>query len=120
MWASVAVLISSIAAAVELFLSPAPWHPLAGAVLGSSLVVIAAVAITAIVVENSRLGYWLAVFTLLAQALVAMRHPITPTWWVATALLAIASVLVSDPRLGVGYEGVAVQLRCRFWRSWWR
>ena len=105
MWASAAVLISSVAAAVQLFLSPAPWHQLAASVLGCSLVVMAAVSVTAIVVENSRLGYWLSVFTLLTQAVVAIRHPINLIWWVATALLGVAAVLVSDPRLGGWVRG---------------
>lgn len=107
MLAALVVVASALTTGAVLFLSPAPWHAQAAAVLGSSVVVLAAVAVVAIVVENSRLGYALAVATLAIEIVVTIRRPIDPWWWVLVVLMAGVAVLLSDPGLGGWVRGRA-------------
>ncbi len=100
LWASAALLATSLVTTVLLIVSPDPWHPTTVIILAGCLVIWAAVAVVAILLENSRLGYFLGLFSLLISAVIALMTRITPIWWVAIGLLAIAAILFGEPTLG--------------------
>jgi len=85
---------------VALFIEPAPWTEIAGAVLGAGLVVVTAVAVTAVMIESSRFGYWLGVSGAGLMLVIAGIRPIDTAWIVAATFTAIAGVLMADRRLG--------------------
>ena len=99
-WASVCLLSAAVAWAVALVIEPAPWTESAGAVLGAGLVVVSAVAVTAVMIESSRFGYWLGVSGAGLMLVVAAVREIDPAWIIAAALTTIAGVLMADRRLG--------------------
>ena len=99
-WASVALLLAAVGWAVALAIEPAPWDVNVAAVLGASLLAIIAVAVTAVLVEGSRLGYWLGVSGLGSMLAIAALRATDPAWAVAISLTAVAGVLMADRRLG--------------------
>ena len=99
-WASVALLSAAVAWAVALLIEPAPWTEMAGAALGTGLVVVIAVAVTAVVIESSRFGYWLGVAGAGLMLVIAGVRAIDAAWVTAVTLTMIAGVLLADRRLG--------------------
>jgi hypothetical protein len=99
-WASLALLLAGVAWALALFIEPAPWTESAAAVLGAGLVVVSAVAVTAVMIESSRFGYWLGVSGAGLMLVVAGIRSIDPAWITAATLTTIAGVLLADRRLG--------------------
>ncbi len=100
LWASGALLATALVTSVLLVAPRGSWHPTTAVVLAASLVIWAAVAVVAILLENSRLGYFLGLFALLISAVIAVLQPISLLWWAVVALLAIAALLFSDTSLG--------------------
>lgn len=100
LWASIALVLASIAWAVALFIEPSPWDATVAAVIASGLLVMVAVSIVAIMIENSRFGYWLGVSGLGLMLVVAGLRAIDPAWVIAVALTTVAGVLIADRRLG--------------------
>jgi hypothetical protein len=99
-WASVALLLAAVAWAIALFIEPAPWTESAGAVLGAGLVVVTAVAVTAVMIESSRLGYGLGVSGAGLMLVIAGVRAIDAAWVIAVTLTMISGVLLADRRLG--------------------
>lgn len=99
-WASVGLLSAAVAWAIALIIEPAPWSESAGAVLGAGLVVVSAVAVTSVMLESSRFGYWLGVSGAGLMLVVAGIRAIDTAWIIAAALTTIAGVLMADRRLG--------------------
>jgi hypothetical protein len=99
-WASVALLLAAVAWAIALFIEPAPWTESAGAVLGAGLVVVTAVAVTAVMIESSRLGYGLGVSGAGLMLVIAGVRTIDAAWVIAVTLTMISGVLLADRRLG--------------------
>ena len=93
-------MLAAVAWGVALIVEAAPWDTNGAAVLAAGLVVIAAVAVTAILVESSRLGYWLAVAGVGLMLAIAGSRAMDPAWVVAVSLTAAAGVLMADRRLG--------------------
>lgn len=99
-WASIAVLLAAVAWAVALIIEPAPWDMDVATVLAAGLLVITAVALTAILVESSRLGYWLAVSGVGLMLVIAGVREVDPAWAVAISITGVAGILLADRRLG--------------------
>jgi hypothetical protein len=99
-WACVGLLSAAVAWAVALFIEAAPWTEIGGAVVGAGLVVVTAVAVTAVMVESSLFGYWLGVAGAGLMLVIAGMREIDTAWIVAVSLTAIAGVLMADKRLG--------------------
>jgi hypothetical protein len=99
-WASVGILSAAVAWTMALFIESAPWTKSAGAVLGAGLVVVSAVAVTAVMIESSRFGYWLGVSGAGLMLVVAGIRAIDTAWIIAATLTAVAGVLLADRRLG--------------------
>lgn len=99
LWAAGALLATSLVTNGLLVVSPGPWHTTTVIVLAASLVIWAAVAVVTILLENSRLGYFLGLFVLGICAVIAGLLPISTLWWIAAVILAIAAFLLSDPTL---------------------
>ena len=99
-WASVGLLSAAVAWAVALFIESAPWTDSAGAILASGLVVLSAVAVTGVMIESSRFGYWLGVSGAGLMLVIAAIREIDPAWIIAATLTTIAGVLMADRRLG--------------------
>ena len=98
--ASVALLSAAVAWAVALFIDHEPWTETAGAVLGTGVVVVIAVAVTAVMIENSRFGYWLGVSGGGLMLVIAGIRSIDAAWFTAVTLTAVGGVLLADRRLG--------------------
>ena len=62
--------------------------------------VLIAVAVTAVMIENSRLGYWLGVSGVGLMLVIAGIRHIDAAWVTAVALTAVGGVLLADRRLG--------------------
>ncbi len=99
-WASIALLFAAFGWAAALVIEPAPWIESTAAVLGAGLMLTCAVAVTAVLIEHSRFGYWLGIFGVGLMAAIAGLRSIDATWVVAIVLMTIAGVLFADPRLG--------------------
>lgn len=95
-----ALLLAALAWAVALLIDPAPWTESAGAVLGAGLVVVIAVAVTAVMIESSRFGYWLGVSGAGLMLVIAGVRAIDTSWVIAVTLTMFAGVLLADRRLG--------------------
>ena len=115
LWASVAVLTAAVAWAVALLIDPDPWTESAGAVLGTGLVVVTAVAVTAVMIENSRFGYWLGVSGAGLMLVIAGIRAIDTAWVTAVILTAVGGVLLADRRLGgwIRMEGPVAPIPAR-------
>jgi len=83
-----------------LFIEPAPWTEIAAAVLGAGLVVVTAVAVTAVMIESSRFGYWLGMSGGGLMLVIAGIRAIDAAWIAAAILTTIAGVFMADRRLG--------------------
>ena len=99
-WASVGLLSAGVAWAVALLIEPAPWAESPGAVLGAGLVVVSAVAVTSVMIESNRFGYWLGVSGAGLMLVIAGIRAIDTAWIIAAMLTTIAGVLLADRRLG--------------------
>lgn len=86
--------------ATLLVVEPERWHPTTAVIISACLVIWATVAVVAILLEHSRLGYRLGIFVLVFSAVIAVLHHISPIWWVAVALIAVSALLTTDPTLG--------------------
>jgi hypothetical protein len=62
--------------------------------------VVTAIAVVAVMIENSRFGYWLGVSGVGLMLAVAGLRAIDTTWVIAIALTTVAGVLMADRRLG--------------------
>ena len=62
--------------------------------------VVSAVAVTAVMIESSRFGYWLGVSGAGLMLVIAAIRAIDTAWITAAALTTIAGVLMADRRLG--------------------
>lgn len=62
--------------------------------------VVSAVAVTAVMIESSRFGYWLGVSGAGLMLVVAAIRKIDPAWIIAATLTTVAGVLLADRRLG--------------------
>jgi hypothetical protein len=82
-----------------LFDRPAPWHRDTAFILIAALLVVTALAIAAILIESSRIGYRLGVATLVVEATVALLHSRSPGWYVGAVLIGASSFFFAD-RLG--------------------
>lgn len=100
LWAGGALLVTALATSVLLVASSAPWNPTTATVLAASVVIWAAVAVTAILLEHSRMGYFLGLSVLLMSAVISLVRPMSTLWWITVALVAVAGLVFSDPSLG--------------------
>jgi hypothetical protein len=99
-WASMALLLAAVAWAIALIIKPAPWDIDVAAVVAAGLLVMTAVAVTAILVESSRLGYWLGVSGVGLMLVIAGVREVDPAWVVAISVTGVAGILLADHRLG--------------------
>ena len=104
-WATTALLLAAVAWAVALIVEPAPWEVDVAAVLAAGLLVVTAVALTAILVESSRLGYWLGVSCVVIMLIIAGVREVDPAWVVAVSVTGVAGILLADRRLGGWIRG---------------
>ncbi len=100
LWASISLLLAAVAWAVALLIEPAPWSDSAAAVIASGLLVTASVSVVAVMVESSRLGYWLGVSALGLMLIIAGLRSLDIVWVLATGLTALGGVLMADRKLG--------------------
>ena len=100
LWAAATLLATALAVSALLVIDPAPWDPTTALVLAASILSWTAIAIVAILLENSRLGYRLALLVLITCAATTLVHRIIPLWWATIAGLALAGVGFGDPGLG--------------------
>ena len=100
LWAAVALLVAAVAWALALVIEPAPWSESAAVVIASGLLVTVAVSVVAVMVESSRLGYWLGVFALGLMLIIAGLRSLDAVWGIATAFTAGGALLMADRRLG--------------------
>lgn len=98
--AALLVIVSAIIWSWVVVDDPNPWHRDTATILAASLIVIAAFAVAGILIENSRLGYWLAVATIAAEAVIALLHRQSVSWYVGVGFLGFGAFLLSDPALG--------------------
>ena len=99
-WASGCLLLSAIAWGVALFVGSGPWDAQAAGVIAVGLVVTVAVAVAAVMLESSRVSYWLGASVLADMLLIAALRPADGLWVAAVSLTAISAVLMADRRLG--------------------
>src|SRR5687767_14052894 len=99
-WASVVLLMAAVVWAVALFMRPAPWNESTAVVIAAGLLVTVAVSVVAVMVESSRLGYWLGVSALGLMLAIAGLRPLDWVWVVATALTAVSALLMAHRSLG--------------------
>lgn len=100
LWTCGTLLASVMGTATLLVVEPEPWHPTTAVIISACLVIWATVAVVAILLEHSRLGYRLGIFVLVFSAVIAVLHRISPIWWIAVALIAVSALLTTDPTLG--------------------
>ena len=99
-FAAASTLISSLIWSALLVLIPGEWSVEASVVVGCGLLVMAVVAVAAVLVQGSPLGYWLAVAVVALEAVIAFGRPLAPGWWVGVGAMAVAAVSLVDPSLG--------------------
>jgi hypothetical protein len=99
-WASGCLLLSAIAWGVALFVESGPWDSAAAGVMAVGLVVTVTVAVAAVMLESSRVGYWLGGSVLPVMLVIAALRPADGPWVAAVSLTAISAVLMADRRLG--------------------
>ena len=100
LWACVALLLAAVAWATALFIEPAPWSENAAVVIAAGLLVTVAVAIGAVMIESSRMGYRLGIFALGLMLIIGGLRSLDVVWAIATALTALSALLMADRRLG--------------------
>ncbi|HUO46838.1 MAG TPA: hypothetical protein VM470_08395 [Acidimicrobiia bacterium] len=98
--ASFFVIASALVWAATLAADPGIWDPGAALIMGAGLIVAGSVAIAAILVQSSPLGYRLGWGLLAFEALIALLRPLSPAWAVGVALIAGAGVAMVDSTLG--------------------
>ncbi|MGH8935665.1 MAG: hypothetical protein ACRDXD_05295 [Acidimicrobiia bacterium] len=81
------------------FLTGGPLAPDSGALLGTDLLLLSAVAATGVLLAHARWARRLAYGTLAAEGALAVVMPIGPWWWAALASTAAALMAVSGPWL---------------------
>lgn len=84
---------------------PRPWQRGTAFVLIASLLIASALAVVAILIESSRLGYRLGVATVVIEATIALLHQRTTPWYIGVVLIAATSFALADPRLGGWIRG---------------
>jgi hypothetical protein len=99
-WAAAVLLLAAVAWAVALFIEPAPWSESAAVVIASGLLVTVAVSIVAVMVDNSRMGYWLGVSGLGLMLVIAGLRRLDAFWVIAISFTALGALLMADRRLG--------------------
>ena len=100
LWASISLLLAALAWATALLVAPAPWTESAAAVIASGLLVTVSVSIAAVMIESSRLGYWLGVSALGLMLVIAGLRRLDTAWVIAVASTGVGFVLMADRRLG--------------------
>ena len=95
-----ALLLASVAWAIALLVDSGQWGAEAGGVIGAGVVVVVAVSVAAMMIENSRLGYWLGVSAVVIMLAVAAFRSVDAYWVSAVSLTGAAGVLMADRRLG--------------------
>ena len=100
LWACVALLLAAMGWAVALFVEPAPWSESAALVIAAGLLVTVAVAVAAVMIESSRMGYWLGVSALGLMLIIGGLRALDAVWAIASALTALGALLMADHRLG--------------------
>ena len=95
-----ALLLAAMAWAVALFVEPAPWSESAALVIAVGLLVTVAVAVVAVMIESSRMGYWLGVSALGLMLIIGGLRALDGVWAIASALTALSALLMADHRLG--------------------
>lgn len=98
--AAAATLAGSLIWAALLVVSPGWWSAPAALVVGSGLLLTASVAVTGILLQSSRLSYWLAVSVVAQEAVIALRQSLSSLWWVGVGAMLLAAVALADPSLG--------------------
>lgn len=104
-WATLSTLACCLTWAWVLVDEPRPWHRDTSFVLVASLLIASALAVVAILIESSRLGYRLGVATVVVEATIAVLHERTTPWYFGVLLIALSSFLLADPRLGGWIRG---------------
>jgi hypothetical protein len=93
-------LLAALAWGFHLASHPDPWTEEAAMVLAVGLVAGAVVAMVAIIVQHSRLGYRLAWAPIGLTVPLLVWGSITWTWWVGVVVTVVAVVALADRRLG--------------------
>jgi hypothetical protein len=100
LWAAIVLLLAAAAWAAALFIEPAPWGESAAVVIAAGLLITASVAVVAMMIDNSRLGYWVGVSALGLMLIVAGLQRLDAFWVIAISSTALGAVLMADRRLG--------------------
>jgi hypothetical protein len=100
LWAAVVLLLAAVAWAAALLIEPASWGESAAAVIAAGLLITASVAVVAMMVDNSRLGYWVGVSALGLMLVVAGMRRLDAFWVIAISFTALGALLMADRRLG--------------------
>ncbi|HKX75276.1 MAG TPA: hypothetical protein VJR05_07785 [Acidimicrobiia bacterium] len=95
-----ATMAASLIWAALLVFFPGSWSAPAALVVGCGMLLTASVAVAGILLQSSRLGYWLAVSVVTQQAVIALRQSLSPLWWVGVGVMVVAAVALADPSLG--------------------
>ncbi len=99
-WAAGVLLFAAVAWAVALFIEPAPWNESTAVVIGAGLLITASVAVVAMMIDNSRLGYWVGVSALGLMLVIAGLRRLDAFWVIAISSTALGALLMADRRLG--------------------
>lgn len=99
------LLVSTVAWMTDLVTSPGPFSPDAGALLGADLVVVGAVAATAITLGHARWALRTGVTTATAGLALALVLPVDGPWVVAVAASGTALVLLTARWTGAIVRG---------------
>ena len=99
-WATSLLMAAALAWALGLFVAPAPWAAAPASVVGAGVAVTVAISVAGILIQASRLAYWLGIGALGLMLLLAAIRPLGPSWVAALALTGLAGVMMADRRLG--------------------
>jgi hypothetical protein len=100
LWACTALVVLSLVASGWLLLGVNSWTATSDVVIAAGLMISTVVAVTAMLLEHSRLGYALAVTVLTHIVVTLALTPISPVWWLVVALMTGTAFLLADPGLG--------------------
>ncbi|MGH8958270.1 MAG: hypothetical protein ACRDVK_06310 [Acidimicrobiia bacterium] len=99
-WGAGITIASAVVWSWVLLAEPAPWHRDTALVIAASLLVVVTVAVVAVLIESSRLGYRLLVAAAAVEAVVALLHRRSVPWYGGVAMLGVTSFVLADPSLG--------------------
>lgn len=105
LWAAGLTLASATGWSWVLVDDPNPWHRDTATILSASLLVVGTLAVVAVLIESSRLGYRLAVATIAVESVVALLHPRSGPWYLGVALLGLGSFALGERSLGGWVRG---------------